>query len=101
MPLLWYGITYTGDAYYISGWGSTIRILTEFTAGAITYLIVARLTGRGTRPRVERLATTLSVVLPVLLVVGAVVLCNIAGAAVARRRPERAAEATTSCSSRC
>ena len=77
VPLLWYGTTYTGDAYYISGWGSTIRILTEFTAGAITYLIVARITGPGPRPRVERLATTLSVVLPLLVVAGAVVLCNI------------------------
>ena len=77
VPLLWYGTAYTGDAYYISGWGSTIRILTEFTAGAITYLIVARITAAGPRPRVERLATTLSVVLPGLVVVGAVVLGTI------------------------
>ncbi len=77
LPLLWYGITYTGDSYYISGWGSTIRILTEFTAGALTYLIVARLTEGGTRRRVERLATTLSVAFPVLLVIGALVLCHI------------------------
>lgn len=77
LPLLWYGITYTGDSYYISGWGSTVRILTEFTAGALTYLIVARLTAGGTRPRVERLATTLSVAFPVLLLVGALVLCHI------------------------
>lgn len=77
VPLLWYGITYTGDSYYISGWGSTIRVLTEFTAGAITYLIVARITADGVRPRAERLATTLSVALPALLVVCAVVLGNV------------------------
>lgn len=77
VPLIWYGIVYTGDNYYISGWGSTIRILTEFTAGALTYLIVMRLTEPRTKPRVERLATTLSVVLPVLLVVAAVVLCRV------------------------
>jgi peptidoglycan/LPS O-acetylase OafA/YrhL len=74
IPLIWYGITYTGDSYYISGWGSTIRILTEFTAGAITYLIVSRLGEIAPRSRPERLATTLSFVLPGLLVIGAVVL---------------------------
>ena len=82
VPLLTYGVAYTGDPYYISGWGSTIRILTEFTAGAITYLIVARFwaqTDTGPRPRVERLATTLSVALPVLVVVLAFVLGRISG----------------------
>lgn len=77
VPLLWYGVAYNGDPYYISSWGSTIRILTEFTAGGITYLIVLRFWGagdEGPRPRVERLATTLSVVLPVLVVLAAVVL---------------------------
>ncbi len=78
VPLLWYGVTYTGDPYYISGWGSTIRILTEFTAGGITYLIVARLTVDGVRERTERLATTLSVVLPLAVVVAAVALGNVA-----------------------
>jgi peptidoglycan/LPS O-acetylase OafA/YrhL len=80
VPLLWYGIAYYGDPYYISGWGSTIRILTEFPAGALTYLIVARFwtqTANGPRPRVERLATTLSVAFPVLVVVTAVVLGHI------------------------
>lgn len=81
VPLLWYGIAYTSDPYYISGWGSTIRVLTEFTAGSITYLIVQRFweasPGGSPRPRVERLATTLSVVLPLLVVVGAVVLGHI------------------------
>ncbi len=80
LPLLWYGVQYLGDPYYISGWGSTIRILTEFTAGGLTYLVVLRLwsaTPSGPRPRVERLATTLSVALPVLIVVLAMVLGNL------------------------
>jgi peptidoglycan/LPS O-acetylase OafA/YrhL len=80
VPLLWYGIAYRGDAYYISDWGSTIRILTEFTAGGLTYLFIMRhwdSTPEGPRPRVERLATTLSVVIPVLIVVTAVALGRI------------------------
>jgi peptidoglycan/LPS O-acetylase OafA/YrhL len=80
VPLLWYGISYYGDPYYISGWGSTIRILTEFTAGGLTYLFVSRqwdATPQGVRPRVERLATTLSVAVPVVIVVFAVVMGHI------------------------
>jgi peptidoglycan/LPS O-acetylase OafA/YrhL len=80
VPLLWYGISYYGDPYYISGWGSTIRILTEFTAGGLTYLFVARqwdATPQGVKPRVERLATTLSVAVPVVIVVFAVVMGHI------------------------
>ncbi|MFN8157436.1 MAG: acyltransferase [Candidatus Nanopelagicales bacterium] len=81
VPLLWYGIAYYGDPYYISDWGSTIRILTEFTAGGLTYLIVLRYWSAtdGVKPRVERLATTLSVVLP-LVVVGAALLLGHIGA---------------------
>ena len=82
VPLLWYGIAYYGDPYYISDWGSTIRILTEFTAGGLTYLIVLRYwqqSDDGPRPRVERLATTLSVVLP-LVVVGSALLLGHIGA---------------------
>ncbi len=80
VPLLWYGIAYYGDPYYISGWGSTIRILTEFTAGGLTYLIVLRqwdATPNGVKPRVERLATTLSVVIPIVIVATALVLGHI------------------------
>jgi len=80
VPLIAYGIAYQGDPYYISGWGSTIRILTEFTAGGLTYVVVQRLwaqTDDGPRPRTQRLATTLSVVLPVLVVLGALVLGRI------------------------
>jgi peptidoglycan/LPS O-acetylase OafA/YrhL len=74
VPLLWYGIAYYGDPYYISDWGSTIRILTEFTAGGLTYLFVLRqwnATPGGVKPRVERLATTLSVAIPVVIVLTA------------------------------
>ncbi len=83
-PIIFYGLS-TTDSYYTNNWGSTYRILTEFTAGAITYLIVCRLLpGEGmtepAKPRVERLATTLSVVLPVLVIIGAIVLSNIPAA---------------------
>lgn len=78
LPLLVYGLS-TGDPYYTDHWGSTYRILTEFTAGAITYLIVCRFLpgerlSEPARPRVERLATTLSIVLPIIVVAGAVFL---------------------------
>jgi peptidoglycan/LPS O-acetylase OafA/YrhL len=82
VPLLWYGVAYTGDPYYISGWGSTIRILTEFSAGAITYLVVSRLwaaTENGPRDRVQRLATTLSVAIPIVVVALAYLLGNLPG----------------------
>jgi len=78
-PLLVYGLG-TGDPYYTGGWGSTIRILTEFTAGALTYLIVRRFLPDGSidpSPRVERLATGLSFLLPIVVVGGAVFLSNL------------------------
>jgi len=77
-PLLWRG-SLTIDPYYTDLWGSVIRVMSEFTAGAITYLIVLRLIPEGSRgatPRVERLATTVSVAMPVLVVAGAVFLGN-------------------------
>ena len=78
LPLVVYGLS-TTDPYYTDNWGSTYRILTEFTAGAITYLVICRFLpgdrlSEPARPRVERLATTLSVLLPVLVVAGAVFL---------------------------
>ncbi|MEZ5115098.1 MAG: acyltransferase family protein [Candidatus Nanopelagicales bacterium] len=78
-PLLAYA-TSTSDPYYTDNWGSTIRILTEFTAGAITYLIVMRFVPDGAtdpRPRVERLSTTLSVLMPALVVIGAIVMARV------------------------
>lgn len=83
-PLVIYGLS-TGDPYYTDNWGSTYRILTEFTAGAITYLFVCRfLPGdrmtEPASPRVERTASVLAVVLPVLVVAGAVILANLPAA---------------------
>ena len=77
-PLLWRG-SLTIDPYYTDLWGSVIRVLTEFTAGAITYLIVLRFIPSGASdpsPRVERAATTVSVIMPLLVVAAAVFLGN-------------------------
>ncbi|MFY9331308.1 MAG: acyltransferase [Candidatus Nanopelagicales bacterium] len=70
------------DPYYGGAWGSTIRVLTAFTAGAITYLIVVRFIDEDgqIRPRVERLATSVSVAMPLLVVAGALFLGRWAGA---------------------
>ena len=78
VPLVIYGLG-RDDSYYTDHWGSTIRILTEFTAGALTYLLVRRFVPESaTDPsvRVERFATAASVVLPVLVIAGAVFLGN-------------------------
>ncbi len=77
-PLVIYGLS-TSDPYYTDNWGSTYRILTEFTAGAITYLIIVRLLPGDAMdeppgPRVERTANVLAVVLPLLVVAGAIFL---------------------------
>ena len=81
VPLLVYGST-TGDPYYTDNWGSTIRILTEFTAGAITYIFVKSFMnahGDGSA-RTERVATALSILMPIGVIVGAIVLANIPAA---------------------
>ena len=77
-PIIVYGLS-TSDSYYTDHWGSTYRILTEFTAGAITYLIVCRLLPgdamqEPATPRVERTASILAVVLPILVIAGAIFL---------------------------
>ncbi len=69
-PLVGYGLG-TSDPYYTNSWGSTYRIATEFTAGAITYLIFQRLSER---ERVHTPAAWLSAILPALVVAGAVFL---------------------------
>lgn len=84
IPLVMYGLS-TSDAYYTNNWGSTYRIISEFIAGAITYLIVCRLLPGSAMqepasPRVERIASILAVVLPVLVVAGAVFLANLPAA---------------------
>lgn len=70
-PLIGYGLG-TSDPYYTNNWGSTYRIASEFTAGAITYLIVMRLADKG--PRVNRAAMWLSTLLPLAVVAGSVIL---------------------------
>jgi peptidoglycan/LPS O-acetylase OafA/YrhL len=77
-PLIVYGLS-TTDPYYTDNWGSTYRILTEFTAGAITYLMVCRLLpgdrlSEPATPSIERTASVMAVVLPLLVVAGAVFL---------------------------
>lgn len=73
-PLMAYGLT-TGDPYYTDHWGSTYRILTEFTAGAVAYLVVLRLLAGRTDAtpgaRTERVASILAVALPIAVVAGA------------------------------
>ena len=74
VPLVLYGLS-TSDAYYTDNWGSTYRILTEFTAGAVTYLVVLRLMGGAPdgqpAERTTRIAEWLSVLLPLAVVAGA------------------------------
>ena len=74
-PLMVYAMR-TTDPYYTDAWGSTLRIATEFTAGAITYLIVQRImTGSGTAAsRRQRLADVLGFVLPIAVIAGATLL---------------------------
>lgn len=73
-PLVGYGLG-TSDPYYTNNWGSTYRIGTEFIAGAITYLIVQRLVDGGRL--VQRGAEVLSVLLPLAVVAGAVILARL------------------------
>ena len=82
IPVIVYGLK-TSDAYYTDNWGSTYRILCEFTAGAITYLIVRRFlpdAAADPKPRIQKLASTLSFVLPLIVIAGAVFLGNLPAA---------------------
>ena len=82
IPVIVYGLK-TSDAYYTDNWGSTYRILCEFTAGAITYLIVRRFlpdAAADPKPRIQKLASTLSIVLPLIVIAGAVLLGNLPAA---------------------
>jgi peptidoglycan/LPS O-acetylase OafA/YrhL len=83
-PLVIYGLS-TTDPYYTDHWGSTYRILTEFTAGAITYLFVIRFLpgdklSDPASPQVERSASVLAVVLPIVVIAGAIFLGNLPAA---------------------
>ena len=82
IPVIVYGLK-TSDAYYTDNWGSTYRILCEFTAGAISYLIVRRFLpdpAADPKPRIQKLASTLSLVLPLIVIAGAVFLGNLPAA---------------------
>jgi peptidoglycan/LPS O-acetylase OafA/YrhL len=81
-PLVMYGLS-TTDPYYTNNWGSTFRVLTEFIAGAITYLIVRRLLPNidgDPSARVQRWAEVLAWLLPAIVVIGAVVLGSLPAA---------------------
>ena len=79
-PLLVYG-SQTTDAYYTDNWGSTFRILCEFTAGAVTYVIIRRfLVDDQPGPRALAVANALSWLLPLAVVVATVVLSNLPAA---------------------
>ncbi len=77
IPLVVYGLG-TTDPFYMNNWGSTYRIASEFTAGAITYLIIQRLVGKGRW--VERGALLLSALLPLAVVAGSVFLARLPAA---------------------
>lgn len=69
-PLLYIGLTRTNDPFLNLGWASSIRVLTEFVAGAFMYLVVRRLAGEnGPSPTVERVARWLAWIIPVAIVV--------------------------------
>lgn len=70
-PLVLYGFG-TSDPYYTDNWGSTYRIASEFTAGAVMYLFVRRLSDGGRT--VHRIADWASWLLPLAVIAGAVLL---------------------------
>lgn len=78
LPLLWIGIVRDDDPFLNLGWGSSIRVLTEFIAGAFVYLVVRRLSADGGPTRqVRRVALIMSWSIPVAIVVISIVLGNI------------------------
>jgi peptidoglycan/LPS O-acetylase OafA/YrhL len=77
-PLLWIGFTRTNDPFLTQGWASSIRVLTEFIAGAFVYLVVRKLTLNGApTPAVARGALIMSWLVPVAIVIISIVLGNI------------------------
>ena len=69
-PLVIYGLG-SSDPYYTENWGSTYRVLTAFTAGAISYLIVDRLRDS---VRAAAVCDVLAFVLPAIVVAASVFL---------------------------
>lgn len=79
-PLLYIGISRGNDPFLTLGWASSVRVLTEFVAGAFVYLVVRRLKadGGGEPSRhVSRIALILSWSIPLVIVVISVVLGQI------------------------
>lgn len=76
-PLVIYGLG-TSDPYYTDNWGSTYRVLTAFTAGALSYLIVDRLRESD---RAASISDVLGFVLPAIVVAGSVFLAWLPAAA--------------------
>jgi len=77
-PLLYIGISRDNDPFLTLGWASSVRVLTEFVAGAFVYLVVRRLKeeGDGGQPSrtVSRIALVLSWSIPLVIVAISVVL---------------------------
>ncbi len=77
-PLLWIGFTRTNDPFLTQGWASSIRVLTEFVAGAFVYLVVRKLTLTGDASRnVQRGALLMTWTIPIAIVIVSIVLGNI------------------------
>ena len=81
-PLLWIGFTRTSDIlhdpFLIGGWGSTYRILCEFTAGGFLYLTVRRLAGTdGPSARVQQVARWCAWLIPVVILATSIGLGNV------------------------
>ena len=78
LPLLYIGLTRTNDPFLTTNWGSSIRVLTEFWAGAFAYLVVRRLFGSGSpSERVAKLSGALTWLIPVAIVIVSIVLGKI------------------------
>lgn len=77
-PLLWIGFTRTNDPFLTQGWASSIRVLSEFVAGAFVYLVVRKLTLGGTPSRqVQRGALVMSWSIPLIIVLISIGLGNV------------------------
>ena len=77
-PLLWIGFTRTNDPFLTQGWASSIRVLTEFVAGAFVYLVVRKLTMNGDPSRnVARGALVMTWAIPLAIVIISIALGNI------------------------
>ncbi len=79
-PLLFIGISRDNDPFLTLGWASSVRVLTEFIAGAFVYLVVRRLKddgGGGPSPLVSRVALIMSWSIPLAIVAISVVLGSI------------------------